>query len=65
MATILEFRPRAAIATAKPEAPPRADPALPYSFEIYQALPNGNVAVDACVPATVAAAMLDMLRAIA
>jgi len=66
MATILEFKPRTATTPAQaPAAPSIHNPALPYSFEIYQSLPNGNVAIDACVPAKVAAAMVEMLQAIA
>jgi hypothetical protein len=66
MATILEFKPRTATKPAQaPDAPSIHNPALPYSFDIYQSLPNGHVAIDACIPAAVAAAMLEMLRAIA
>jgi len=66
-ATILEFRPKTVVTPTEAEcdAPPFHNPALPFSFEIYQSLPNGNVSIDACVPAKVAAAMVDMLRAIA
>jgi hypothetical protein len=67
MATILEFKPRTPAASRKQAEPewPTHEPAKPYSFDIYQAHTNGMVSVDACIPAAVAAAMLDMLRAIA
>jgi hypothetical protein len=62
-AEIFEFRPRTA--TAKQNEPETTAPhnsSLPYSFDIYQSHANGMVAIDACVPAHVAAAMLEMLR---
>jgi hypothetical protein len=58
-AMILDFR-KAAPVTGEIEAP--AAPALPYSFDMSQPLPTGNVQIDACVPMDIAVAMLGMLQ---